>query len=368
MSSLEYREAGDQEQEEGFDRASGRDAELPDAAADWAQQQPSDQSSKTSDQQADQVDQGDQQVDQVGEGGAALVEGTAKDWDDGADPAIVTADANPPAENGDAQASADADSADPPTEVEADVDEPGRRPVLDKAGREEQLRETDYSLTKLETDDGNCNDVYKAALANGDAAYFKPGSGEATKPRDSIPDASQFRREVATYELDQALGFDLVPTTVFRTDADHGPGSLQAEAPIPRKDGSEYDQSDRMKMAVLDYVAGNTDRHENNYRTQADGRPAATDNGMAFPEDASDPIRSTWVTEALGKDIEPDTVAQARAVDRDQLAGNLRACGLDDKAVDGALRRLEEVQKDGSISGRAWDGKICDASWKVHVG
>lgn len=370
MSSQEYREGEDQELEEGSDQGSGGDADLPDAAAaDWAppSQQPSDQQGAQGDQQERQEDPQADQGDQVGEGGAgaALVEGAAKDWGDGADPATVTVDANLPSENGDAQASADVDPVDPPTE--AGVDEPGKQPGLDKAGQEEQLRELDIKRMEPVDVGGHANDVQKVELANGDFAYFKAGRAENNELRDSIPDGEQHKREVATYELDKALGFDLVPPTAFRTHADLGAGSIQAEAPGPNRAQDEYGASDQMKMAVLDYVAGNTDRHGNNHLSQVDGRPAAIDNGLTFPEDESDSIRSSWVTDVLFQEIDSETLAQVRAVDRDQLAGRWRECGLSDAAIDGALRRLEEVQEEGSITGRTWGGKVCDKGWNTFL-
>ena len=56
------------------------------------------------------------------------------------------------------------------------------------------------------------------------AACYKSELGE--RPLWDFPDGL-WRREVAAYELDRALGTDLVPTTVARDDGPFGPGSLQ---------------------------------------------------------------------------------------------------------------------------------------------
>lgn len=58
-------------------------------------------------------------------------------------------------------------------------------------------------------------------------------------------------------------------------------------------------------MAVLDYVLANSDRHDDNYRTQPDGRPAGIDNGYCLPRDGEDGIRSDFVADALGQPLQP---------------------------------------------------------------
>jgi len=56
-------------------------------------------------------------------------------------------------------------------------------------------------------------------------AVYKPVRGEA--PLWDFPLGTLHRREVAAYEVSQALGWGLVPTTVLREDGPFGPGSLQ---------------------------------------------------------------------------------------------------------------------------------------------
>ena len=55
-------------------------------------------------------------------------------------------------------------------------------------------------------------------------AVYKPASGERSLW--DFPDGL-YRREVAAYELSEALGWGLVPPTVERVDGPFGPGSLQ---------------------------------------------------------------------------------------------------------------------------------------------
>ena len=58
-----------------------------------------------------------------------------------------------------------------------------------------------------------------------DLAVYKPRRGEA--PLWDFPGGSLHRREVAAFLVSEALGWDLVPTTVLRDDGPFGAGSLQ---------------------------------------------------------------------------------------------------------------------------------------------
>jgi uncharacterized repeat protein (TIGR03843 family) len=62
---------------------------------------------------------------------------------------------------------------------------------------------------------------------NGDKALsvYKPSKGE--RPLWDFPASSLARREAAAYLVSEALGWELVPPTVYRNKAPIGPGSLQ---------------------------------------------------------------------------------------------------------------------------------------------
>jgi uncharacterized repeat protein (TIGR03843 family) len=62
---------------------------------------------------------------------------------------------------------------------------------------------------------------------NGDniLSVYKPSRGE--RPLWDFPPSSLARREAAAYLVSQALGWELVPPTVYRKEAPIGPGSLQ---------------------------------------------------------------------------------------------------------------------------------------------
>jgi uncharacterized repeat protein (TIGR03843 family) len=93
-------------------------------------------------------------------------------------------------------------------------------------------------------------------------AIYKPRRGE--RPLWDFPDGTLCRREVASYELSRALGWDIVPVTVLRDDGPLGLGALQR---FVEHDPDEHyftllpQNEDRFRQfAVFDVLANNTDR------------------------------------------------------------------------------------------------------------
>jgi hypothetical protein len=98
-----------------------------------------------------------------------------------------------------------------------------------------------------------------------------------------------WRREIAAYELDLALGTELVPPTIQRSDAPYGPGSLQwwvndndEDHYFTLRDRPEfYDWFAR--LAAFDVVANNADR-KSGHVLYDNTRLWAIDNGLCFHE------------------------------------------------------------------------------------
>ena len=116
-------------------------------------------------------------------------------------------------------------------------------------------------------------------------AVYKPGRGE--RPLHDFP-AGIFRREVAAYELSAWLGWDLVPATVVRTDAPHGPGSLQrfVEADFDAHYFTLYESDEHhdqlRRICLFDLLANNTDRKGGHCLLDSTGHIWAIDNGLSF--------------------------------------------------------------------------------------
>jgi uncharacterized repeat protein (TIGR03843 family) len=125
------------------------------------------------------------------------------------------------------------------------------------------------------------------ACLDGDVteAVYKPSAGE--RPLWDFP-SGLCRREVAAFELSEALGWDLVPLTVLRSEGPMGEGSLQQFVPADfdehyftlYEDESTHDQLRR--ICAFDIVANNTDRKSGHCLLGLDGRIWAIDNGLSF--------------------------------------------------------------------------------------
>lgn len=106
-----------------------------------------------------------------------------------------------------------------------------------------------------------------AGLAGVDPACFavyKPQAGEA--PLWDFAEGTLWRREVAAYVVDRAIGLDMVPLTVARDDLEHGPGAVQAF--VPHDPGDHYFAlreagvltRQLRRMVVFDLLLDNADR------------------------------------------------------------------------------------------------------------
>ncbi|WP_306356075.1 MULTISPECIES: hypothetical protein [unclassified Nocardia] len=213
--------------------------------------------------------------------------------------------------------------------------------------------------------------VYRAESSDGSRYVVKPFTGEI-RTRACIPagGGAQGAREVATYRVDHLLGWDLVPPAgIADNAADFGPSAVMKFVESDEARSLEdYDIVDRHRMAVLDYITGNTDRHAGNYRTVVESdriRPVAIDHSLTFPEyrDTEFGIRSDFISHYMndrGPDapsdgsLHSDVLRDVRALHPDQLRSNLGDLGLSDDAIKGAVDRLVEIQQDGKITGREW--------------
>jgi uncharacterized repeat protein (TIGR03843 family) len=91
---------------------------------------------------------------------------------------------------------------------------------------------------------------------------YKPSRGE--RPLWDFPPASLARREAAAYLVSDALGWELVPPTVYRKNAPIGPGSLQLFIEHdPEKHYFNLSETDRQRLrpvVLFDLLINNADR------------------------------------------------------------------------------------------------------------
>lgn len=141
-------------------------------------------------------------------------------------------------------------------------------------------------------------------------AVYKPVRGE--QPLWDFPSGTLSKREVAAYVLSEALGWELVPPTVFRRKLPLGPGSLQVYV----EHNADYhyfnfEEADRLRLhpvVVFDLLINNADRKGSHIIKDEDGHLWLIDHGVCFHDE--DKLRTViWdfagerIPEALMEDV-----------------------------------------------------------------
>jgi uncharacterized repeat protein (TIGR03843 family) len=140
---------------------------------------------------------------------------------------------------------------------------------------------------------------------------YKPGRGE--RPLWDFP-PGLYKREVAAYRLSEALGWGLVPPTIFR-EGPHGIGSLQlfVDADFEQHYFTLLERPDLraqlMRICLFDLVANNADRKGGHCLLGADDRIYAIDNGLTFHVE---PKLRTVIWDFGGEPIPPDAIETIR--------------------------------------------------------
>lgn len=113
---------------------------------------------------------------------------------------------------------------------------------------------------------------------------YKPIRGE--RPLWDFPAASLARREVAAFLVSEALGWGMVPPTVFRSDGPLGPGSIQLyidhDTDYHYFNFSEEDRQRLRPVALFDLLINNADRKGSHVLLGLDGRLWLIDHGISF--------------------------------------------------------------------------------------
>ena len=187
------------------------------------------------------------------------------------------------------------------------------------------------------------------ARIGGVTVVYKPVAGE--RPLWDFPARTLARREVASYAVSEALGWDIVPRTWMR-DGPLGPGMVQLwQEPDPEQDpvdlvtasavptegwrtvleGSDQegrtvtliheDTSALRRMAVFDVLVNNADRKGGHILPLPGGHRHGVDHGVTFHVE---PKLRTVLWGWLGDVLDPDEVTGVAQV-RAGLAGGLGA-------------------------------------------
>jgi len=208
---------------------------------------------------------------------------------------------------------------------------------------------------------------------DGVRVVYKPIAGE--RPLWDFPDGTLAGREVASYGVSEALGWDIVPPTILG-DGPHGPGMIQlwrdedddqspvdivAQAHVPDGfrhvfDGLDaHDQAVSLvhedtpalrRMALFDVVVNNADRKGGHVLPMADGHRHGVDHGLTFHvEEKLRTVLWGWAGESLTGEEATGLVGLAEALD-----GSLRARLRDlvrDVEVEVTTRRVARLLERG---------------------
>lgn len=218
---------------------------------------------------------------------------------------------------------------------------------------------------------------------------YKPVAGE--RPLWDFPEWTLGHRELAAFELSEALGWGLIPPTVWRVDGPGGAGMCQAWIDVdPEIDQVDVvrqgtappawkrvldatdavgnpvelvhaDTSPLRRIAAFDAVLNNADRKGGHVLTDGDGRVWAIDHGVAFSTESK--LR-TVVWGWAGEPIDADDLADLSAL-RELLAVDYAAVDqwLDEDECAGLRTRLRRLIDRGTYPRPA--GKWPAIPWPV---
>lgn len=159
-------------------------------------------------------------------------------------------------------------------------------------------------------------------------AVYKPSRGE--RPLWDFPDGTLAAREVAAYLVSQALGWELVPLTVLRSDGPAEGGSLQefihADPEVNYFTLTESQKARLKPMAAFDALVNNADRKGGHILLGEDGHFWSIDHGICFHVEPK--LRSV-IWDFAGDPLPPELVGDlkqfAEDLERDPLRLELSA-------------------------------------------
>jgi hypothetical protein len=192
------------------------------------------------------------------------------------------------------------------------------QPELDE---DEALRLlSDSEITAAELVPWGSNYTYAVALESpghqGHLAIYKPMAGE--RPLHDFRYGSLHNRELASYLLSRALGWDIVPPTIVRSGP-HGIGSVQIYVPSQ----PEYMEDERYwgartpeieRMVLFDHIANNADRKLTHCLLSTNGRVIGIDHGLTFHHQ---PKLRTVLWQFVGEPISEELLEQIQALAAD---------------------------------------------------
>ncbi|MHC8497221.1 MAG: SCO1664 family protein [Actinomycetes bacterium] len=226
---------------------------------------------------------------------------------------------------------------------------------------------------------GASNATLAATIDSGQdqiSCVYKPRRGE--RPLWDFPSGTLAHREVATYQLDQALGWGLVPVTVWREDGPYGPGMCQVwiqdevnhpacDVVVPDNvpagwhvvleaetyDGTPvvvaHDSDPRaQQMAIFDVLANNADRKGGHILRDDSGTLFGIDHGLTFHVEPK--LRTVlwgWSGQIIPDSLIADLQRLSESMSVSGSAGAQLRMHLSDAEIDALCQRLDNLMSTG---------------------
>ena len=176
---------------------------------------------------------------------------------------------------------------------------------------------------------------------------YKPLRGE--RPLWDFPEGLYYR-EVASFELSDLLGWDIVPPTIIR-DGPLGDGSIQLFIPCDLgvnyfdilKDEASHESL--KKVCIFDFVANSTDRKGGHCLLDPQGKIWAIDNGLTFHTEFK--LR-TVIWDWAGEPI-PQSILDDLEVLTSSSLSNIFATYLNELEIEAISERAQLLVRDGKF-------------------
>lgn len=174
------------------------------------------------------------------------------------------------------------------------------------------------------------------------SAVYKPSQGE--QPLWDFTENTLSLREVAAYQLSEALGLHIVPFTTYRADGPYGPGSLQQYIDYDIEhhyfNFTEDERQALRPVVFFDLLANNADRKGGHVFFEEDTHKLfAIDHGICFHEEEK--LR-TVIWDFAGEPIPDELIAALSQTD--DWSGLLEPY-LSPVEIKSLLRRAERLCK-----------------------
>lgn len=176
----------------------------------------------------------------------------------------------------------------PALKLELKNAETGEPVQLQELGRDSAIELLHHAeITAAELVPWGSNHTFAVALEHNGQQHlgiYKPVAGE--RPLHDFPFGTLHKREMASWLVSDALGWNIVPPTVLR-DGPYGEGSLQIFVPHDeeRDDAEEYwgaDTIENERFVLFDHITNNADRKLTHCLVSESGRPFGIDHGLSF--------------------------------------------------------------------------------------